>query len=129
MTARHCVAGAAQVFRQIFLHLRCRLERHGVQVRIKLRQQAHAVSLHHPGVLDASPVISEALLWRQAGHADIDTRFTRHASRIGRSNFAQFACGRVQQHHVNMMVMRRRSFRAMFPERSPLQSPANHAWM
>ena len=57
MAARHRVAKPAQIFSQVYLHQRCGLEGHRVQVRIQLRQQTDAVSLHYPGVLDALFVI------------------------------------------------------------------------
>jgi len=42
MSAGNRVPGPAQILRQIHFHLRCRVERHRVQVRIQLRQQADA---------------------------------------------------------------------------------------
>lgn len=41
------VARAAQVLRQVSLHLGCRLKRHRVQVRVKFRHQAKTKLLHH----------------------------------------------------------------------------------
>ena len=88
MAARHRVAEAAQVFSQIFLHLRRSLERHWVQVRIKRWLQSDTVTSHHPGTLNALLMIDVALLGPQAGHADIDTRFLKQSSGIGGSNLA-----------------------------------------
>src|SRR5688572_27865413 len=101
MAARHRVAKMAQVFSQVFLHQCCSLERHWVQVRIKLRQQSDTVSSHHPGTLNALLVIGVALLRPQAGHAHIDTGFVGQSSGIGGSNLAKFAHGGIKEHHIN----------------------------
>ena len=93
----------------------------------KLRQQSDPVSSHHPGTLNALLVIGVALLWRQAGHADIDTRFVRQSSGIGGSNLAKFAHGGIKEHHINTVVMPRRSSSLMFLERPSLHAPGHIA--
>lgn len=61
-------------------------QRHGVQVRVKLRQ-ADAVALHQRGVFDSSFVIGKAFLGRQARHPDVHAGLLTITIRVGDLQF------------------------------------------
>jgi len=99
------VPGPAQVFRQIHFHLGRRLERHRVQVRVKLRQEANAVALYQRGVLDPGLVIGEAFLRGQSGHPDVHAQFLRITLLVIGTDFSEFAhCG-IEQDDLDDVVV------------------------
>ena len=120
MSARHRVAKAAQVFPQVHFHLHCRVEGHRVQVRVEFWQQPEALTLCHPRGLDARFVIGKPLLWRQAGHADVDARFLRVTPWVGGTHFPILAHGGIEQHNVDIVVVLRLWLRAKHLERAAL---------
>ena len=68
------VAFGAQVISEVALHLERRFVGHRVEVLVEVRTELHAVPLHDARVLYAGLVPGEALLRREAGEADEDTR-------------------------------------------------------
>ena len=59
MSARHNIAFAAEIFREVHLHLQGRVIGHWVEVLEEFRQQAQAIYLHHPRGLVAVLMISK----------------------------------------------------------------------
>ena len=68
---QHGVALAAQVLRQVALHLRRGLVRHGAQVGVQLRHETNAVAPHQRYAPDAALVVLEALLGIEPREPDV----------------------------------------------------------
>ena len=71
MSAIHHVTALAEAVCEHHFHLNGFLIRHGIEVRVQPRNKAFAESTDHAGGLGPPLVILEALLWREAGHADV----------------------------------------------------------
>jgi hypothetical protein len=113
-----------QIFGQVQFHPHRGLERHRVEVSIMLGQQPNAVALYNGCGFNAILVIGETLFWRQASHANVNTRFVGISIGIGSPDMTQLANRRVQKHDVNVVMMRIGAGRAQLSKRAALQ-PAN----
>lgn len=105
MPADDGVAFPAHVFGQIAFHQRGCGEGHGVKVRIEFRQETDAITLRIVRSFDARLVIREPFLRRETGHPDVDARFLRIAIWIGVAHLAKSGNGRIEQHHIDMMMI------------------------
>lgn len=122
MPACDRVSGPAQIFRQIHFHLRRCFIRHRVQVGVKFWQRADAVARHHCCGLDAGFVIRKPFFRGQARHTDINARKLRITIGIFGPDFPQLAHGRIEQDHVNIVMIR-------FPFDPKLfERPSLHRW-
>lgn len=106
MPAGYGVSASAEVIRQIHLHLCGSLERHGIQVRIKLRQQPEAVSFHQWRILGPGLVVGKPFFRCQAGHAHINAGLVPIAIRVGGPDLSESGDGWIEQDHVNAVVIR-----------------------
>jgi hypothetical protein len=84
LSAGDGVTFASQLFRNFFLHLERRFERHWVQMLIKLGHQFETVFSNHPCGLVTIFVILESVINWQTCHADVDTWLALIARGIGR---------------------------------------------
>ena len=121
MPANHGVTLAAQVLGQITLHLRGGGIGHRVEVLVKFWHQADTVTLGVERSFDSRLVICKAFFRRETRHPDIDAGLLRVTIRIGEPHLAELAHGFVQQHHVNVMMILRRTG-SEFSERASLQA-------
>jgi hypothetical protein len=105
MSAQHSVARPAQVLREIFLHCDSRLERHRIQMLVELGKKTKSVTLHKPRGFDSLLVIGQSRFGSQSGHADIHARQVWFAERVGQFDRPEPGHCRIEQHHVNVMMI------------------------
>ena len=98
------VALRTQIFGEIFLHLRGRWVRHGVEMREQLWKQMDAVLAHGPGGFVAVLVILEPVFDRKSGHPDVNARFRWIASWIEPNDRRMLQDSRIQQNDVDIVV-------------------------
>jgi len=81
----YAVAGLAQRDAQLHFHVARALKRHRVVHRIEAGQQAQAEAAYVTVGLDAGHVFVKTQVRVQAGHADIDERFSELVVGVGLS--------------------------------------------
>jgi hypothetical protein len=107
MAACDGVSLRPEVFGQFAFHFEGGFEGHGVENFVEFWHEADAVALNDTGGFEALLVILETLFWREAGHADVNAGFCGMGVWVRGTDLAQFAGLRGEQHHVDVMVMRR----------------------
>jgi hypothetical protein len=129
MSASDSEALGPQVFGQFALHLRRRLEGHGIVHFVHFGQQPNAVAPHKMRRFDPLLVIEEPRRGIKPSHSDVNTGLGRIAPGIFRAHFAQLGDCRIQQHDINVMMVRGRGTRPQSAECFALHcgSLAKHA--
>ncbi len=100
----HGVTFVAQIFGEIFLHLRGCFEWHWVEMRVQLRHQPNAIFPNDSRRLVSVLMIFKAMIDRQPRHADINARPHRIPFRIQPQNRRFLERSSRQQNHIHAVM-------------------------